>query len=160
MCRQFNVLDMSSVKVSLEIIEAFSPILRLSRLICLQPLKWQKLTDSSWVIIKSKTYIACSIIFNIFIGEWSFEVAFSTTVLSLVTFGVYGLYKIYQIEIIYAIRLQNGPRRYVKFTDLTVVFSTFVIGVATMAWKVDKYIHYFHHLNKVDFTPRHKDNLY
>ena len=144
---------MSSVKVTHEIIKPFSPILYLSRLIGLQPVKWKK-SDSGWTITKSKKYLVYSVIFNFFIGEFRITMS-SCQQRSLVCFGIYGLYKVYQIESIYTLKHHEGPRRYVKFIELGVVFSTFILGGATMTWKVDKCVNYFHHLNKVRLHPTH-----
>ncbi|XP_063926334.1 gustatory receptor for sugar taste 43a-like [Zophobas morio] len=122
-----------SVKISTEMFDTMSPILYLSRMMCLQPLKWKK-SDFTCAVIKSRFYIACSCVV--------------CTV--IVLYGIYGLYMAYQTDVVYTMRLKTSAGRYVSYTDVAVVLGTFSIGVIITSSTTDDYLSYFYHLSKVD----------
>ncbi|KAJ3650965.1 hypothetical protein Zmor_017037 [Zophobas morio] len=123
----------SSVKVSREIFDTLAPILYLSRIMCLQPLKWKK-SDFSCTLSKSKTFIVWSCVTHAFI----------------VLCAVFGLFQAYHVDVIYSIKLKNSAGKYVCFSDVTVVLSTFSIGVLSTSFKVHNCLNYFHHLSRFD----------
>ncbi|RZC35027.1 7tm 7 domain containing protein [Asbolus verrucosus] len=114
-----------------------SPIMHLSRLFCLLPLKWQKL-NNNYILTKSRLYIAYSNIMSVF--------------LTLVS--IFGLVRLYEIDVVYSIRLATHTKLSVTFCDVTVVLSSCVLGVAITSCKIDKYIDYIDHLKQIDYFLR------
>ncbi|KAJ3650966.1 hypothetical protein Zmor_017038 [Zophobas morio] len=122
-----------SVTITQEMFEPFAPIFYLSRFMCLHPLKWKK-SNYNYCVTKSWIYVAYGCLVNIFI----------------VSTGIYGLYRAYELNVIYSMKVTSYAGLYVKITDITVVMSTFTIGVLCTSYKVNKYLNYFHYLTKVD----------
>ncbi|EFA05758.1 gustatory receptor 20 [Tribolium castaneum] len=124
---------MSTVIVSGEMFDLFSPVLYLSRIFCLQPLKWIK-TDYSYVISKSGPYMAYSILTSLF----------------LITASIYGLTQVYSMEAVYLIRLSSNTDRFVTFSDVVVVLIPCIIGVPIASHNIEKTIKYFSFLRQFD----------
>ncbi|KAJ3650960.1 hypothetical protein Zmor_017032 [Zophobas morio] len=123
----------AATMISAEMFEVMAPVLYLSRVFCLQPLKWKR-GDYNYVIEKSHAYVAYSNIVVVF----------------FVSASIYGLSQVYQLDLIYLIRIGNSTHRYVTFSDVGVVLIPSVLSVVITSLKIDKYVRYFDYLRKCD----------
>ncbi|XP_063926719.1 gustatory receptor for sugar taste 43a-like [Zophobas morio] len=137
--RNHYIMANPSVTVSEEMFKPFFPIHNLSRAICLLPLKWKK-SDFSHCIAKSWIYIAYSYFTGILI----------------VTTGIFGLFRAYQLNVIYSVKSGSSTGFWVKIIDVTVVMSNFTVGVLATSYKINTYLNYFRHLTKVDYLLQKK----
>jgi hypothetical protein len=63
--------------------------------------------------------------------------------------SICGLSQVYQLEVVYLIRMANSTERYVTFSDVSVVLFPSFFGVLMTTFKIDNYIDYYNQLRKV-----------
>ncbi|KAH0816590.1 hypothetical protein GEV33_006201 [Tenebrio molitor] len=64
--------------------------------------------------------------------------------------SICGLSQVYQLEVVYLIRMANSTERYVTFSDVSVVLFPSFFGVLMTTFKIDNYIDYYNQLRKID----------
>ncbi|RZC39647.1 7tm 7 domain containing protein [Asbolus verrucosus] len=137
-----------SIVISEDMFKLLSPMWRLGRLFGLLPLQWKK-SGSTYVIRKSRILMAYSNVVAVF----------------FVFASVFGWMRLYELDVVYMIKLGNNTKRYVTFSDVGVVLCPSFMGVLVTSLKIDRYVDYIDCLNKVDsllqkHPPKYSKYLY
>ncbi|EFA13587.1 gustatory receptor for sugar taste 43a [Tribolium castaneum] len=123
-----------TITISKELFHVLSPVLYLSRFFCLQPLKWTKTSAGNYIITKSRFYTIYTL---------------AASCLLVIT-SITGLSQVYQLDVIYLVRLGDTTRRFVTYSDIVVVLLPCVIGPVFALFKTNQTINYLSHLKQFD----------